>query len=193
MTIHKAKGLGFDVVILPEIPDDGIPQSQYFEVAEGPMDGSPKHRRNGRAPSFPNCGTPRPAGRADQRYEAFCMLYVALTRAKRGLYVLLEPPPKSRDPDKPSLANWLARSVDNGSGGDVIYQAGTPDWTANVPDLDSVTKPATHPAAGLAIPRRARSTPSGAKPKEHAPTHSATGMIFGSEVHEVLETCHLDR
>ncbi len=35
MTIHKAKGLGFDVVVLPEVPDDAIPQAQYFEVAEG--------------------------------------------------------------------------------------------------------------------------------------------------------------
>ena len=35
MTIHKAKGLGFDVVILPEVPNDRVPSSQYFEVAEG--------------------------------------------------------------------------------------------------------------------------------------------------------------
>ena len=34
MTIHKAKGLGFDMVVLPEVPNDGVPASQYFEVAE---------------------------------------------------------------------------------------------------------------------------------------------------------------
>jgi hypothetical protein len=36
MTIHKAKGLGFDIVVLPEISGDAIPSARNFSLAAGP-------------------------------------------------------------------------------------------------------------------------------------------------------------
>ena len=127
MTIHKAKGLGFDMVILPEVPNEGIPQSQYFEVAENPewlTQTPPKWARA----IIPEMCEAEERWAVGQRYESFCMLYVALTRAKRGLYVLLEPPAKTQEPHKPSLANWIARSLSCGQKTEVIHQTGTPDW-----------------------------------------------------------------
>jgi ATP-dependent exoDNAse (exonuclease V) beta subunit len=124
---------------------------------------------------------------AGQRYEAFCMLYVALTRSKRGLYVLLEPPAKSQDVDKPSLANWLATSLESNGEPGIIYQDGSPAWTHGIPPLEEKAVTAEPPSLGSAIPRRDRTTPSGAKKKDGAVSHSAGGMIFGTEVHAAFE------
>ena len=162
MTIHKAKGLGFDVVVVPDVPTDGIPQTQRFYVAEG--DGwisqtPPKWARD----ILPEMREAEARWATDQRYEAFCMLYVALTRAKRGLYVLLEPPSKTRADDRASLANWLEQALGAGGEPGIIYQSGAADWIEAVP-LTKTQELAAPPAAlGTGVARRERSTPSSAK------------------------------
>ena len=186
MTLHKAKGLGFDVVVLPEVPDTLVPQAQYFEVAEGPdwLTQTPPQWARALIPELRDAETRWATG---QQYEAFCMLYVALTRAKRGLYVLLHDAATSAKPDKPSLANWLARSVGADGQTGVVYQTGSPAWPERLPMLDPAPAPGAAPCLGAAIPRRGRITPSAAKLAEHAAVHSPIGMAFGSEVHELLE------
>lgn len=186
MTIHKAKGLGFDVVILPEIPDDGIPQSQYFEVAEGMgwLTQTPPKWARAMIPRMREAET-RWAGH--QRYENFCMLYVALTRAKRGIHVLLEPQSKSGDPDKPSLANLLVKTIGENDRKGVIYQTGVAGWPETVPILQQGKKPDMARNPGNPIPRRSRMIPSTAKRNAAEPVHSPGGMKFGNEVHSLLE------
>ena len=186
MTIHKAKGLGFDVVVLPEVPDEAIPQSQYFEVADGAgwlTQTPPKWARA----ILPELRDAEARWAANQQYEAFCMFYVALTRAKRGLYVLLQAPAASANPDKPSLSNWLMRSTAAHHGTGTVYQTGTPDWVAHVAMLELEKSQDDSLTPGAAIPRRGRLIPSSAKHPAHAPAHSRGGMIFGSEVHALLE------
>jgi len=189
MTIHKAKGLGFDVVVLPDVPTDDIPQTQRFSVAEG--DGwisqtPPKWARD----ILPHMREAEARWAADQRYEAFCTLYVALTRAKRGLYVLLELPPKTRADDRASLANWLEQALGAGGEAGVIYQSGAADWIEAVP-LTKPPEPAAAPAALAAgVARRERRTPSNAKhhlPSGAAVRQAAAGMRFGSAVHAAFE------
>jgi ATP-dependent exoDNAse (exonuclease V) beta subunit len=186
MTIHKAKGLGFDVVILPEIPDETIPQSQYFDIAEG--DGwltqtPPKWARA----IIPEMREAEDRWAVNQQYEAFCMLYVALTRAKRGLYVLLEPPSKTSDPDKPSLANWLGRATGADTSPGIAYQTGIDHWPENIAFLERDPSPAPPPPPGKLVPRRPQITPSSSKSKSRPPVHSTSGMRFGTEVHALLE------
>jgi hypothetical protein len=115
------------------------------------------------------------------------MLYVALTRAKRGLYVMLDLPAKTADPDKPSLANWLGRAIGGAESEGVAWQSGEPGWADGLPDREA--EAVAVPAGGLgpAVPRRARSSPSAAKAKDAGRVHSATGMNFGSEVHAIFE------
>jgi len=186
MTVHKAKGLGFDVVVLPEIPDSPVPQAQHFEVAEG-ADWLTQTPPQWARAMLPELREAEARWAADQQYEAFCMLYVALTRAKRGLYVLLQAPAATANPDKPSLANSLARSVGADTPAGVAYQSGTPDWVDPLPMLEPATLHPASPALGAAIPRRGRVTPSAAKHHAHAAVQSPTGMIFGTEVHALLE------
>ncbi|MCU0750217.1 MAG: UvrD-helicase domain-containing protein [Akkermansiaceae bacterium] len=187
MTIHKSKGLGFDVVLLPEIPPDGIPQAQYFDIAEGPGWLSQTPPKWARALS-PEMREAEDRWAANQRYEAFCMLYVALTRAKRGLYVLLDPPSKSADPDKPALSNWLSRSSGAEGGEGVVFQSGSDAWSETIAPLEVSPAPTAHGVLPAAVPLRERWVPSSAKSKEFAPAHSASGMQFGSEVHGILES-----
>jgi ATP-dependent exoDNAse (exonuclease V) beta subunit len=186
MTIHKAKGLGFDVVILPDIPSDSVPQAQYFEVAEGEAWLTQTPPKWARA-MIPELREAEERWSTGQRYEAFCMLYVALTRAKRGLYVLLEPAAKKSDPDKPSLSNWLTRSIGDSKESGVLYQTGEDDWIGMIPLSESTQKPQPTMSPAAATPRRGRKTPSGAKSKSTTIAHSSTGMQFGTEVHALLE------
>jgi ATP-dependent helicase/nuclease subunit A len=186
MTIHKAKGLGFDMVVLPEVPDRPLPDVQRFDIAEGDgwLSETPaKWVRD----IIPELRESEARWAADQRYEGFCMIYVALTRAKRGLYVLLDTPPRKPDPDKASLANWVARSLDSEGAQGVLVSYGESGWSHNIAPMPADKPPLAETSPGPAIPRRARMSPSAAKSLSHATTHSPGGMRFGSEVHALLE------
>lgn len=187
MTIHKAKGLGFDIVILPDIPNDSIPSAQYFDVAQGDgwiSETPPKWARD----LIPEMRDAEQRWEADQCYEAFCTLYVALTRSKRGLYVLLEPPSANQDLDKPSLANWLARSVSAEGRTGVVYQSGNIDWVEDVAISPKTKAVGALPELAAGIPRRSRGKPSGAGKDAGAfMQHSLAGMKFGNEVHAAFE------
>ncbi len=187
MTIHKSKGLGFDVVILPDVPSDVIPSAQYFDVAESEdwiTQTPPKWARD----LIPEMREAEAAWAASQRYEAFCMLYVALTRSKRGLYVLLEPPAASQEADKPSLANWLATSISSEGKPGIVYQSGSLDWVETLPRAIRAKENPPLPPLAAGVARRERATPSSLKKKQEAAvSHSASGMEFGSAVHAAFE------
>src|SRR4029077_678972 len=71
MTIHQAKGLEFDVVFVPGLVEGRLPQS-------------------GRSPRFelpPSVLEPLVRGREDVLAEERRLLYVAMTRARRHLYL----------------------------------------------------------------------------------------------------------
>ncbi|MEI6674039.1 MAG: UvrD-helicase domain-containing protein [Verrucomicrobiota bacterium] len=188
MTIHKAKGLGFDVVVVPDVPGDGIPQAQRFTVAEGAdwiSQTPPKWARD----ILPAMRAAEARWAASQRYEAFCALYVALTRAKRGLYVLLEQPATTRDKDKASLSNWLEQAIASSGEPGVVYQNGVSDWIDNVSLTEKKAELAEHSTLGARVARRERITPSGVKKQAGgmALKRAAGGLRFGNEVHAALQ------
>ncbi|WP_343225920.1 UvrD-helicase domain-containing protein [Luteolibacter marinus] len=189
LTVHKSKGLGFDVVVLPEIEDTQVPNHGDFNVARGRVNGEPWLLEPPPAwvrSLVPVIGEAENAWADDQRYEAMCVLYVALTRAKRGLYVLLPEVPKSRkDADEwASMANWISRS--GSQDGPVIFQSGDPAWWREVGHREVPVKDSV-PALAAGFPLRDRVTPSGAKKEAPAGVASASGMAFGAEVHEGFE------
>lgn len=178
MTIHKSKGLGFDVVMLPGFPDGQIPSAQHFKIArgEGWLLQAPNAMVRDQVPALKEAFE---KWSADQIYESMCLLYVALTRSKRGLYVYLEEEPPSRREKE----SWRspANLIRIRAGED--YQDGDPNWTADVP-----TRVAREvkglPQLGEAIPLRSRSTPSAAKGEI---TGGSTGRRIGNEVHALFE------
>jgi len=193
MTIHKSKGLGFDVVILPEVPNDSIPTTQHFDVAEGNgwlTQTPPKWTRE----LIPEMREAESLWGEAQCYQDFCMLYVALTRAKRGLYVFLQTPATSQPAEKPSLANWLARSVEAEGRTGVVFQSGSPDWVEFIarskPTKAAEPVPELAPAPASRIkknPSQAKEPPACEDEAKETEEGSETARAFGSEVHALLE------
>ena len=187
MTIHKSKGLGFDAVILPNISDKSIPQTQNFDIACGETWISDTPPAWVRLMTI-EINEAESQWSAAQRYEAICTLYVALTRAKRGLYVLLERPGKSTNVEKASLSNWIQHSAENPKSTDkILFEEGHADWVSLIKPLDSTNPNPPHNRLQVPVRRRSTVTPSQSKNKTHAPIHSPSGMRFGSEVHALME------
>jgi ATP-dependent helicase/nuclease subunit A len=101
MTIHKAKGLGFDVVVLPDLEGQSLAQRrdglavQKTETREiaWVLDLPTKLFREQDKVLAAHVR----AAEADACYDKLALLYVAMTRAKRGMYLVTEPPkPKSQ-------------------------------------------------------------------------------------------------
>jgi ATP-dependent helicase/nuclease subunit A len=107
MTIHKAKGLGFDVVVLPDLEGTRLDQARgglaVHKAAdrsiEWVLDAPPRLI----AQHDPVLAAHTREAEAEAGYEALSLLYVALTRAKRGLYVITGRPGESTSRNYPRL------------------------------------------------------------------------------------------
>lgn len=181
MTIHKSKGLGFDLVVLPDIPTDGIPKANRFEVAigEGWITQSP--------PLWARRQVPELAAAEDewaqrQRYEALCGLYVALTRARFGLHVLLDNPPRSERTNSCSLGSWLLQST-GCSAETPVLQIGADGWSRTLPCLRS-REDLTTPEPPT---RQFHVKPFELKASQRLPI-SPEAAAYGTAVHQTLDS-----
>lgn len=141
MTVHKSKGLGFDVVILPgfdSTPFDSVAKLNLLEKKAGQ---GAVHHHLLFPPKVVASADRELRGemeqwQADQSYEAFCVLYVALSRAKSGIYCLL---PEQKKSAKPSRRNtdWIRLAAGDEElraerlgdlQGRVLYESGGWEW-----------------------------------------------------------------
>ncbi|MBU0676959.1 MAG: UvrD-helicase domain-containing protein [Verrucomicrobia bacterium] len=101
MTIHQSKGLGFDVVILPELQNDSMTSMKNKDFAvhrkepDDPPDWLLRMPRTLVQESDEVLSAERKAMQEDTCFDNLCVLYVALTRAKRALYCISSFPGKS--------------------------------------------------------------------------------------------------
>lgn len=157
MTVHKAKGLEFDVVILPDLDGeamDGVrrrslivnraAQGISWVLQEPPRIFAPLH-----AALHEELET----ARQRSGFESLCRLYVAMTRAKRGLYLMAEPSPKSKEPAMKE-AQFLRRRLGVADEAEaaasylIEWQTGDAQWFATVqraaprpPEMARVARP----------------------------------------------------
>jgi ATP-dependent helicase/nuclease subunit A len=203
LTMHKAKGLGFDVVFLPDLdsgsgaPDDILIRRDEQGCATGCLSYPPKWLQAWE-PTLGDCAA---AQKADQDLEALCVLYVALTRAKEATFVILN----QEKPRKASLAReWILDAVAKPvaapsdqpaeipwGAGELKWESGSRDFCADQQD----TQPAgATPQSGTQlpapVPRRTRRRPSDAGHDAFTQTDPAAvqsgGQEFGTAVHKVF-------
>ena len=143
MTIHQSKGLGFDVVL---VPFDA--RARSFANLQGVRLLRSDRGADATAPAGWVLQAPVrdvlqaadgalteafDAARAEANFEQLCVLYVALTRAKRALYLLV--PPAAKSSTSVREADLLREQLVQGGtattalhGHPLLYAAGDPDW-----------------------------------------------------------------
>lgn len=134
MTIHRSKGLQFDVVILPEL-DDGLSARWSDEeiVLErpGPLEPPSKVVRV-RGSSLYQLNTPLREMRAQwcnrQVQEALSLLYVALTRAVHGLYMIVQPKASTGALSFASIVSAALAPEAERAAGSVLAELGDINW-----------------------------------------------------------------
>lgn len=144
MTIHHSKGLSFDLVFHPIFDPakrgSGNWKSPMINLAVtgGKDPGDPEWLLN--APheegmSVPEIADAIAARHADDCFEELCSLYVALTRAKHGVYVFL--PPRSKVKNAKFHCDWKAWAKDDETGEYIAPQRPRPCTAPYVMGIDS--------------------------------------------------------
>ena len=110
MTMHQSKGLGFDHVIIPFCEREPlVGSSRHAEVLEGE---NPSWMLSHPGPDAAMADTTLAAAERRrqhvQRYAALCLYYVAMTRAKKALTLILHPRNKNM-PEMPERFSDLVR------------------------------------------------------------------------------------
>jgi len=101
MTVHQAKGLGFDVVILPELERNSLSRALdvRFLLSHEAETERPRWALEMPRRVVAECDETlrQELQRADSdaAFESLCLLYVAMTRARRGLYLVTSFPGKT--------------------------------------------------------------------------------------------------
>ena len=167
MTMHKAKGLEFDIVILPDLEG-----RSFTDIGQHDL-GVQKADSIGREPEWvlsmpaklvaeadPVLGAYRRQVVEESAYEKLCLLYVSMTRAKRGLYLVTTQPPKS---SRAVYASTLVRrTLASGDGEPVeyggisaaaLYRHGDRDWFVGGDDGGDAT---SYPLSAVRLGSRAR-------------------------------------
>lgn len=91
MTVHKSKGLDFDVVVTVGLDDQAMvrPDRDSFKAKRnerGRIDWILEFPQQKLAEGLHELREVLEENKDEQTFEALCLLYVAMTRAKRGLY-----------------------------------------------------------------------------------------------------------
>jgi ATP-dependent exoDNAse (exonuclease V) beta subunit len=137
MTVHQAKGLEFDAVILPEL-DAPLTRATGGCVVDCPKPGDPPRAisryLSRKAWHFLPERWQTAFGRsvAAEVTEALCLLYVALTRARQALYLVI-PPQSSQAYDKKTPASIIYHALEiqvpPTAVGTVLYEIGDALWS----------------------------------------------------------------
>ena len=133
ITIHQSKGLEFDIVILPELEYGFSATADLLverESIAGPISTIVRGASSKIAPFFADTKRMREDDLVRQVREDLCLVYVAMTRARQGLYMLIDAHYKGRSYKTPAglLWNALADTEEKPQPDTVVFSTGNEDW-----------------------------------------------------------------
>ena len=139
MTVHQSKGLEFDAVVLPELYASLAPEGRDVLIPErDPETGRvtrvyPNMPKEYRA-FFPEVEAADQELRAAELRDGLSVLYVALTRAKYALHLILPPETGSRRHSAGLIREALALKDDKANEADILLERGDPRWFDRLDD-----------------------------------------------------------
>jgi len=211
MTVHKAKGLTFDAVIIADIEGDSINSAGRLDAigennGEGNVNWMLMRPKKDVALAVEPLAAAYRQAEMDAAFEELCVLYVALTRARYANFVVSSPPSKTKGNCAPTriLQETLATAdpevVDiDGLEVEMRYQHGDPQWLEKVrpkvPEIESAIAPRAKVTGRRRFPIRSRRLPSSAgsdgRPFGDANLwfgeRNARATGFGTAVHALFE------
>lgn len=136
MTVHQSKGLEFDIVVLPDLEGRLVGQTKSFVVRRPsptePIDRVCRYRNADVRELLPTDFQQMfDDARRRQISEALCVLYVAVTRAKHALHMIIAPPNQKQKRPPATMAGLLQIALAEPGPvepGQVIYETGQSDW-----------------------------------------------------------------
>ncbi|MEM9882720.1 MAG: UvrD-helicase domain-containing protein [Planctomycetota bacterium] len=176
MTIHRSKGLEFDAVVLPEL--DGRFNNTIDPLIDRPDPTGPIHavfrgvRKEHRA-ADPQLESAYAEQRYRLRQEDLCTLYVAMTRARHALHLLVRPGVDAEGKPRrvgSCFASLLRDTL--GDPGDGAVTRGDPAW-CGPPEATPTPAPITPPVRRLSL--------HDGKPR-HRPTVAPSRLHAGGRV-----------
>jgi len=136
MTVHQSKGLEFDVVVLPELAGAMTRQSRQTIAMKKSVESIPDAMLRYVGTDYwhylPLDWQQTFGGHAaGLMTESLCLLYVAITRARHALHMLVPPAEKPEFKNKTAAAmvyHALGCDADPTIGNHTWYQSGDPNW-----------------------------------------------------------------
>lgn len=151
MTVHTAKGLEFDTVVLPELQARiGKVDQKAWTYRDKPTDPPSAVFSSARielpgllAEHLPKFTEAFEQEQRSRLHDDLSVLYVAMTRARHGLHMIVEPIQrnKSGEPAKRGhsdlsfsaiLRQALCEIEETSAGAEVLYQRGDPNWARDL-------------------------------------------------------------
>ncbi|MBI1371046.1 MAG: AAA family ATPase [Planctomycetes bacterium] len=202
VTVHQSKGLEFDIVVLPELDGSmGLSAMQSLLWAREKADEPP-----GRMIRYPNKTARLLDDDVRQVYdhaagvvfgESLCVLYVAMTRARHALYMMLRPSDKDAKLTPAGIIRE-ALSLDAAAPEATLWERGGADWHRRAKKRDDAAPGIELRTITLDLPasphrrllqRRSPSQMEGGTATEMAKLMQLGrgGRAYGSQAHELLE------
>lgn len=191
MTVHKAKGLGMDVVILPEL---GGYQSLSQVKPSGislVRDDEGKVAWGLDLPPAAMCEEDEELRRAREDMKAnhafgeLCVFYVAMTRAKHAVYCLA-----AERQNRKNAARWLMQVFPAGTEDDPVREVGDQAWFTRLPkpevELPVMISDRSIRQAGFQRPSLSPSSHEGEDLPAGLILGGGAARHLGTEVHELL-------